>query len=91
VVVFVVANVSFYWVRLLCARCLPCLVHHSIRVSLFAVVDLEWKVMYVGSAEDSRHDQILEDVLVGPVPDGVLFYRVNHHILQKNPRMTFWE
>jgi len=60
-------------------------------VSLFAVVDLEWKVMYVGSAEDSRHDQILEDVLVGPVPDGVLFYRVNHHILQKNPRMTFWE
>lgn len=33
--------------------------------------DLEWKVVYVGSAEDSAHDQILEEVLVGPVPVGV--------------------
>lgn len=33
--------------------------------------DLEWKVVYVGSAEDSTHDQILEEVLVGPVPVGV--------------------
>ena len=33
--------------------------------------DLEWKVVYVGSAEDSSRDQILEEVLVGPVPVGV--------------------
>ncbi|CAM9629166.1 unnamed protein product, partial [Chrysoparadoxa australica] len=33
--------------------------------------DLEWKVIYVGSAENSEHDQVLEEVLVGPVPVGV--------------------
>lgn len=33
--------------------------------------DLEWKVTYVGSAEDQTHDQVLEEVMVGPVPVGV--------------------
>jgi len=33
--------------------------------------DLEWKVVYVASAEDSQLDQTLEEVLVGPVPVGV--------------------
>lgn len=33
--------------------------------------DLEWKVVYVGSAEDSSRDQVLEDVAVGPVPVGL--------------------
>lgn len=33
--------------------------------------DLEWKIVYVGSAEDSSHDQVLDEVLVGPVPVGV--------------------
>ncbi|XP_046355518.1 histone chaperone asf1-like [Haliotis asinina] len=32
--------------------------------------DLEWKIIYVGSAESVEHDQILETVLVGPVPAG---------------------
>ncbi|KAJ0412775.1 hypothetical protein ATCC90586_002405 [Pythium insidiosum] len=32
--------------------------------------DLEWKITYVGSAEDESRDQILEEVLVGPVPVG---------------------
>lgn len=32
--------------------------------------DLEWKVVYVGSAEDDQHDQELENVFVGPVPVG---------------------
>eukprot|EP00112_Aurelia_sp_Birch-Aquarium-sp1_P007403 Seg1806.9 transcript_id=Seg1806.9/GoldUCD/mRNA.D3Y31 product="Transcription initiation factor TFIID subunit 7" protein_id=Seg1806.9/GoldUCD/D3Y31 len=32
--------------------------------------DLEWKVIYVGSAEDSELDQVLDTVLVGPVPAG---------------------
>ncbi len=41
---------------------------------------MEWKVIYVGSAEDSRHDQILEEVLVGPVPVGV-----NKFVLQSEP------
>jgi len=33
--------------------------------------DLEWKVTYVGSAEDSSKDQVLEEVMVGPIPQGV--------------------
>ena len=33
--------------------------------------DLEFKVVYVGSAETESHDQILESVMVGPVPVGV--------------------
>ena len=32
--------------------------------------DIEWKITYVGSAEDERYDQILDTVLVGPVPVG---------------------
>eukprot|EP00244_Chara_vulgaris_P012625 TRINITY_DN6751_c0_g1_i1.p1 TRINITY_DN6751_c0_g1~~TRINITY_DN6751_c0_g1_i1.p1 ORF type:complete len:196 (+),score=26.50 TRINITY_DN6751_c0_g1_i1:104-691(+) len=32
--------------------------------------DLEWKLIYVGSAEDEQYDQVLESVLVGPVNEG---------------------
>ena len=32
--------------------------------------DLEWKLTYVGSAESSNHDQILDTIYVGPVPEG---------------------
>jgi len=32
--------------------------------------DLEWKIIYVGSAESEHHDQTLDSVLVGPVPAG---------------------
>lgn len=35
-----------------------------------AVAELEWKVIYVGSAEDEKKDQELECVLVGPVVVG---------------------
>ncbi len=40
-------------------------------------LDLEWKVVYVGSAEDESRDQILEEVMVGPVQVGT-----NRFILQ---------
>ncbi len=43
-------------------------------------IDLEWKVVYVGSAKSSSHDQILDEILVGPVPQGV-----NKFILQADP------
>lgn len=33
--------------------------------------DLEWKVLYVGSAQDAAKDQVLDEILVGPVPVGV--------------------
>ncbi|CAG2106730.1 unnamed protein product [Medioppia subpectinata] len=32
--------------------------------------DLEWKIIYVGSAESEEHDQTLDTVFVGPVPEG---------------------
>ena len=34
------------------------------------LVDLEWKIIYVSSAESEDHDQVLDSVLVGPVPPG---------------------
>jgi histone chaperone ASF1 len=39
--------------------------------SSFVTVDLEWKVLYVSSAENADQDQVLEEVMVGPVPVGV--------------------
>lgn len=35
-----------------------------------STVDLEWKIIYVGSAESEEYDQVLDSVLVGPVPAG---------------------
>jgi histone chaperone ASF1 len=32
--------------------------------------DLEWKVIYVGSAETEEYDQTLDTAFVGPVTDG---------------------
>lgn len=39
-------------------------------ILLPSVSDLEWKLIYVGSAEDETYDQVLESVLVGPVNVG---------------------
>jgi len=39
--------------------------------------DLEWKLVYVGSADNEDYDQVLEDVFVGPVNVGI-----NQFILQ---------
>lgn len=32
--------------------------------------DLEWKMIYVGSAESEEYDQVLDTIYVGPVPEG---------------------
>jgi histone chaperone ASF1 len=40
-------------------------------------LDIEWKVTYVGSAEDASRDQTLEEVMVGPVNVGL-----NRFVLQ---------
>lgn len=37
--------------------------------------DLEWKMIYVGSAENELHDQTLDSVLVGPVQQGSFKFR----------------
>ncbi|KAI8330909.1 histone chaperone [Chlamydoabsidia padenii] len=33
--------------------------------------DLEWRMIYVGSAENPQHDQVLDSIMVGPIPIGV--------------------
>ncbi|KAK4514801.1 uncharacterized protein ATC70_002406 [Mucor velutinosus] len=33
--------------------------------------DIEWRMIYVGSAESSEYDQVLDSIMVGPVPVGV--------------------
>lgn len=37
---------------------------------MYWLLDLEWKMIYVGSAESEEHDQILDTIYVGPVPEG---------------------
>jgi histone chaperone ASF1 len=32
---------------------------------------LEFKIIYVGSAESEKYDQVLDSILVGPVPVGL--------------------
>ena len=32
--------------------------------------DLDWKIIYVGSAESEEYDQLLDTVYVGPIPEG---------------------
>ena len=34
------------------------------------IADLEWKIIYVGSAESEEFDQTLDTVLVGPLKGG---------------------
>lgn len=33
-------------------------------------IDLEWKMIYVGSAESEEYDQVLDTIYVGPIPEG---------------------
>jgi histone chaperone ASF1 len=42
--------------------------------------DLEWRVTYVGNAEDPSYDQTLEEVMVGPLVVGI-----NRFVLQAPP------
>ncbi|KAG4305786.1 hypothetical protein PORY_000696 [Pneumocystis oryctolagi] len=42
--------------------------------------DLEWKLIYVGSATSTLHDQELDSLLVGPIPIGI-----NKFLFQADP------
>jgi hypothetical protein len=44
-------------------------------------LDLEWKVIYVGSAESAQYDQELDNIMVGPVPVGVNKFVFQVHTL----------
>lgn len=43
------------------------------------IVDLEWKMIYVGSAESEEFDQVLDTIYVGPIPEGrhMFVFQVN--------------
>ncbi|OLL23876.1 Histone chaperone ASF1 [Neolecta irregularis DAH-3] len=45
--------------------------------------DLEWKLTYVGSAASTLHDQVLDSLLVGPIPIGV-----NKFVFSADPPAT---
>lgn len=49
-------------------------------LTCFCCPDLEWKLIYVGSAESTEHDQVLDCINVGPVPVGVnkFVFQVKH-------------
>lgn len=40
---------------------------------LWLTADIEWKLIYVGSAESEEYDQELDSCMVGPVPVGTYF------------------
>lgn len=46
-------------------------------------IDLEWKMIYVGSAESEEYDQILDSVYVGPIPEGkhMFVFQVSNEIM----------
>lgn len=46
------------------------LIFKLMAVISYEFVDLEWKIIYVGSAESDTHDQVLDSVFVGPIPVG---------------------
>lgn len=50
--------------------------------------DIEWKVIYVGSASTSSFDQVLDDIVVGPVPTGrhMFTFEVPHPNIAKLPK-----
>lgn len=49
--------------------------------------DLDWKIIYVGSAASSTYDQVLDSVFVGPVPAGrhMFLLEVKHPDITKLP------
>lgn len=66
----------------------------------FLTLDLEWKIIYVGSAESEEYDQVLDSVLVGPVPAGrhmfvfqvrlFLVYLYAKYISKWSLALSFW-
>lgn len=37
---------------------------------LIIILDIEWKIIYIGSAEDESYDQVLDLVGIGPLQVG---------------------
>jgi hypothetical protein len=39
--------------------------------------DIEWKIIYIGSAEDNKYDQVLDSVLIGPLQIGQMKFTLD--------------
>ena len=50
--------------------------------------DLEFKIVYVGSASGPDNDQVLESVMVGPVPLGVSKFVLEVLLINRHPLQT---
>ena len=67
------------YIRSLCAFTSCSLERHRTRI--FPSVDIEWKLIYVGSAENESYDQELDTCMVGPVPVGVNSFEFEVNLL----------
>lgn len=50
---------------------------------LISSLELEWKVIYVGSAKDPEYDQILDTFSIGPLEYGVLQFDLEVFLFNK--------
>lgn len=57
------------------------------------LLDVEWKMVYVGSADDQTHDQELESVMVGPVTQGKykFVFQVRNSTILFTSSDTYWK
>lgn len=46
-------------------------VEEHAQLTCIYAIDLEWKLIYVSSANSQEHDQVLDTLMVGPVPVGI--------------------
>lgn len=51
-------------------------------------LDIEWKLIYVGSAESTDKDQELDTCMVGPVPVGVNSFAFEVSTVSSLPQIT---
>ncbi len=57
---------------------------------LFTQLDIEWKIIYIGSAEDESYDQILDSVEIGPLQVGSMKFMLEvEYILKQAPAPDF--
>ena len=54
-----------------------CLIAWRMELLTLACADIEWKVVYVGSASDKTKDQVLDLSIVGPLPFGASTFELD--------------
>lgn len=42
-------------------------------------IEIEWKIIYVGSSKDEKYDQVLDSFFLGPVQYGVMQFDLEVH------------